>query len=90
MVSPSIWKKSLTLKLHKTGAPRKKYDCVRSISLFNLLKKEQKHMSKRSRSKREIQQGKDAVQPNNERYNNVTTMAEAEKPNRNTGRDCDE
>ncbi|WP_139313800.1 competence protein [Alkalihalobacterium alkalinitrilicum] len=47
-------------------------------------------MSKRSRSKREIQQGKDAVQPENERYTNVTTMAEAEKSSRHSKRDCHE
>ncbi|WP_216828335.1 competence protein [Alkalihalobacterium elongatum] len=47
-------------------------------------------MSKKSRSKREFQQGKDAVQPKNERYNNVTTMAEAENTTGNSKRDCHE
>ncbi len=35
-------------------------------------------MSKKSKSKRFVQQGKDFVQPANEREHNVTTMAEVE------------
>ncbi len=44
-------------------------------------------MSKKSKSKRFVKQGKDFVQPNNERSRNVKTMAEAENPNINKG-DC--
>lgn len=35
-------------------------------------------MSKKSKSKRFVKQGKDAVQPANERYRDVTSMAEAD------------
>lgn len=42
-------------------------------------------MSKKSKSKRATQQGKDAVQPANERKRNITTMDEAENKNANKG-----
>jgi hypothetical protein len=42
-------------------------------------------MSKKSKSKRFVQQGKDVVQPANERERNVITMDEAENKNASKG-----
>lgn len=44
-------------------------------------------MSKKSKSKRFVKQGKDFVQPANEKYRNITTLADRENNNINKG-DC--